>query len=795
MVEKTEHDGDVLDDALVPVDAALPADGPTTQGQNGHDADAGTGHRGADGAAEPPVDEASADETVADESTDDEGAADGAAAETTAGEPEPVAEQQAAADDAARPADEPRHDGAPAPSSDLAGDAAPSSRPADDDAATSPAARSHDHTTEVMPPVRHDDVPARRDDLPTPPPPAEPAPSAAAPAPGVPVRTSTAAAARTASLPPVASRDTDPDDGHDLRGGSPLDVFEDDDRRRRWLRPLLTTLAIVVVLAGAYVGASWALADRVPRGATVAGVDIGGQDADAAIAQLESELSPLVGEPLPVVAGAQSTVIRPEDAGLALDAEATVDRLTGFDLQPGRLWGQVFGVAEAPAVTSVDDEALDAAVAELDSSLATAPVNGEVVFADGAPHGTPAVDGSELDTEGAADVLRTSWLTGSRPLELPTRVVEPDITQEETDRALSAVAQPLARAPIAVAVADQTVELPAEVVTSFASFTPQDSDLVLELDGPALVEEVVKRTTNLLTPSADARFEFVDGAPVVVPGAAGTTIDPAALVAAVAAAGTGDDRTARVELVPTDPVQSTEKLQALGITEVVSEFSTPLTNEPLRTENLRIGAAKITGVLVEPGDTFSLTESLGPVTAAAGFSEGNVIVNGEHVKGVGGGLSQLSTTVFNTAYFAGFEDVEHTPHSEWFARYPEGREATLYTGSIDLKWKNTSPYGALVQSWVADGRLYVRLWGTKYWTVESTTSGRSNVVAPTTVRSTSPTCAPQSAGNPGFTVTVTRKLFLGGELQDTSSRTTRYKPQNAVVCDAPAPAPAPATQG
>lgn len=564
---------------------------------------------------------------------------------------------------------------------------------------------------------------------------------------------------------------------------SPLAVFESDEPRRRWPRVVLTTLAVVVVLGGAYVGASWALADRVPRGTTVAGVEIGGQDVATAVATLETGLRDVVGEPIPVVAGKNRTTVAPADAGLTFDATATVHALTGFDLQPARLWHHVFGLADQPAVTAVDEAKLAASIDTVAGALVTEPVDGAIVFADGAPHATAAADGAAVDTDGAAEVLRTAWLTDSRPLELPTRVVGPDITQEETDRALTTVAEPLARAPISVAVAAQTVELSPAVVTSLASFTAKDSDLVLVLDGPGLVEEVVKRTTNLLTASADATFAFVDGAPVIVPGTAGTTIDPAALADAVAAAGVGDDRTARVEVVPSNPAQSTEKLQALGINELVAEFSTPLTNEPLRTENLRVGAAKITGRLVLPGETFSLTEALGPITAAAGFNEAWVIVNGEHVKGVGGGLSQMSTTTFNAAYLAGFEDVEHTPHSEWFTRYPEGREATLYTGSIDMKFKNTAPSGALIQSWVEGGRLHVAIWGTRYWTVESTTSGRSHVVAPTTVHSTSPTCTPQRAGNPGFSVTVTRRLLLNGEVKETTKRTTRYKPQNAIICD------------
>jgi len=572
----------------------------------------------------------------------------------------------------------------------------------------------------------------------------------------------------------------------DPRDDSPLAVFEAEQHRRRWPRVLLTVVGVLVVLAGAYVGSLWALADRVPRGTTVAGVAIGGLTADDAVAALTDGIGPTLDEPVPVTANGRTASVEPASAGLTLDAEATVDRLTGFDLQPRRLWAHVVGNRDEQPVTDVDDAALADAVDGVAGTLGTQPVDAGVVFADGAAHVTDAQDGSLVDVEAAADVLAAGWLTDERPIGLPTQAAAPDITQEEADRALTTVAEPFAGAPVVVAVGGQSVELPVEVLTSVASFVARESDLVLTVDGARLVEEVLSRTTDLLTPSADARFEFVDDAPVIVPGTPGTTLDPALLADAVAAAGTGADRTARVELVASDPAQSTQKLEALGIAEVVSEFSTPLTNEPDRTENLRVGASKVTGDLVLPGATFSLTEALGPVTAAAGFNNATVIVNGEHVPGIGGGLSQMATTTYNAAFFAGFEDVEHQPHSEWFARYPEGRESTLYTGVIDLKFTNTSPYGALMQSWVADGRLHVRIWGTKHFTVETSTSPRSNVVRPTTVHSSSPTCTPQSAGNPGFSVTVNRRVLLGGVEQESTSNTWRYKPQNAVVCDPPA---------
>lgn len=571
---------------------------------------------------------------------------------------------------------------------------------------------------------------------------------------------------------------------------SPLDEFEPDQRKRRWLRPTLVVAGVVVVLGGAYVGAAYALADRVPRGTTVAGVDVGGMTAARAEETLTDRLGDLAADAVPVSAEEITGSVDPAAAGLSLDVAATVDGLTGADLRPQRLWQHaVGGGAEAP-VTVVDDGLLDAALEDLSATLSRAPVDGSVVFADGEPHAVEAADGWTLDTDAARETLVGTWLTAARPLELATEVVEPDITQAETETTLQEVASRVAAGPVAVQVADQRVELPADVLTAVSSFAPQDSALVLQMDGAALVEQVIARSTDLLTVSSDARFEFQNDAPVIVPGTPGTTLDPATLAAAVAAATQEDDRVAPVELVASDPAQTTAALEALGVTQVVAEFSTPLTSESRRTQNITAGANAINGTLVRPGEEFSLTDAIGPIDAAHGFTQAGAIVNGQHTDAWGGGLSQLSTTTYNAAYEAGMEDIEHKPHSEWFTRYPAGREATLFTGTLDMRWKNNTPYGALVQSWVGEGKTWVRIWSTPYWEVTSESGPKTNVVQPTTVYSQSPTCAPQSPGNPGFRITVTRTIRLNGEVVATEPSSWTYRAQNRVVCG-PDPAAAP----
>ena len=565
---------------------------------------------------------------------------------------------------------------------------------------------------------------------------------------------------------------------------SPLGVFDDTDTRSRWPKVLLWTGLGVLIAAGAYLGAQWYYADRIPGGTTVAGIDIGGLPAAEATARLTAELGGTATQPVPVTAGGAVGSLDPAAAGLTFDAEATVAGLTEFTLDPRALVAQVAGGDAIDPVTVVDDELLTAATDALAIDLETPATSGTVSFVDGAAVQTAATEGTSVDVEALRETIVDSWLTAARPLELATVPLEPEITQAETDTAF-AEAQRVAAAPVSVAVAGQVAEIPVDALTAAASYTPVDGVLVLGFDGSALADAVLARTKSLLSNADDAGFVFVNNVPTIEPGTPGTTLDPATLAASVQAAALGDQRTATVELTASDPAQSTAALEALGIKEIVSEFATPLTNEPDRTENLRIAATKITGTLVLPGETFSLIDTIGPITAANGYLQAHVIVDGEITNGTGGGLSQMSTTTYNAGFFAGMIDVTHTPHSYWFSRYPEGREATLYEGQIDMQWRNDSPYGVLLQSWVGDGKLHVAAWSTKHYTVETTTSGRSNIVAPTTQHKSGPTCSPQSVGGSGFSVSVWRKVTVTGTGESVvdETNTWRYKPQNAVICD------------
>jgi vancomycin resistance protein YoaR len=275
------------------------------------------------------------------------------------------------------------------------------------------------------------------------------------------------------------------------------------------------------------------------------------------------------------------------------------------------------------------------------------------------------------------------------------------------------------------------------------------------------------------------------GKPQVLPDVPGVTLDATALATAANTALLSPDRTATVRAVQKRAALTTEKARALGVKQRVSTFSTVYPANAARTTNLRIAARTVDGTLVLPGETFSLNKVLGRRTPEKGYKAAPVIEGTRLVNDYGGGVSQIATTIFNNVFFAGLEDIRHQPHSFYISRYPEGREATVSYPTVDLVWRNDSPYGVLIQASVTD-TVNVSFWSTKVWTIKAEKGPRTNYRPTKRIYDPRPSCVPQGA-SPGFDVVVRRLFYKGSTLVRTQSFTTAYAPEDEVIC-APDPA-------
>ena len=546
------------------------------------------------------------------------------------------------------------------------------------------------------------------------------------------------------------------------------------------MRRLAALVVTLVVIAGAYVAlAVWA-GDRVPAGVRVQGVDVAGLSRADAVQRLRTELGPRAERPVTLRAGPASTEVVPSGAGLGVDVRATLDPLVGFSLDPRSLLRHLRGGGDAPLVTTRDDarlaEQVRAAAASLDQPL----VQGAVAFtADGAVL-RASQPGRVVDQRASGRLLADRWLTDDT-LEVPFATSEPAIDPAALQRFYDEVAKPAASGPVRVAVGTRTVVVPASRLAPALSTALTDGVPRLRVDG-VLLEKVVRGLDpGLRREPVDARIVLRGTIPTVVPGVPGQRVDPAVLAASVTAAVVTPERTATVAPAVVEPELSTAKAKALGVTEQVSTFTTRFPVNPPRTNNIRLAARTLNGILVRPGELFSLNDALGRRTPGKGYQQAPVIDGGRLTKDYGGGVSQVSTTLFNAVFFAGLDTVSHKPHSFYISRYPEGREATVSFPTVDQTFRNDSGHGILISTSVAERTITVSFYGTKVWDVEATKGPRTNVRPPTTIRDSSPGCVAQ-APSPGFDVSVGRIFKRGGATVRTERFVTRYIPEDRVIC-------------
>ena len=584
----------------------------------------------------------------------------------------------------------------------------------------------------------------------------------------------------------------------------PLDDEPPTGSRGPWWRrkAVLVPAGALALFAAAY-GLDLAVAQGdIPRSTVVAGVDIGGLSPAAAATTLERELAPEVSADRTVVADDVEASLSPTAAGLTLDVDGTVDAADDQPLNPWTRLVSLFDAREVTPVIARDDTALSAQLDTVAAQVDRAPVDATITFEGTTPRVVDAADGRALDQEGAADALVEGLAAGTdpqTPIELPVEITPVRVDRTEAERVLAETVEPAVSAPVRVVSQDgaTTAEVPVAAIAASMVFTPEeDGRLSVSIDPAALQTALGDELGVFGTPAEDADFQVSGGTVTVVPSVDGTGVDPAKLAEQLLSVLTDPaPRSVTAELGPVPADFTTEEAEALGIKEEISSFTTRFTS-PASGTNIRVVAQEVDGALVLPGETFSLNTFTGPRGTAQGYVEAAVIQNGELSKAVGGGISQFATTMFNAVFFAGLEDVYHKPHTFYISRYPAGREATVYEGSIDLQWRNDSDTGVYIDTQWVPGAITVTFYGTKRYEIEAIEGPRTNYRQPTVQDKVDDgSCTPQP-GIPGFDVTVTRifrDLSSGAELRR-ETFTTRYAAEAIINCIPPAE-PAPATPG
>lgn len=184
-----------------------------------------------------------------------------------------------------------------------------------------------------------------------------------------------------------------------------------------------------------------------------------------------------------------------------------------------------------------------------------------------------------------------------------------------------------------------------------------------------------------------------------------------------------------IPLKYTTPKITTAMVGTKSFPTLLASFTTPyITSKVNRTENLKLAASKINGTIVMPGETFSFNKTVGERTTAAGFKMANMYSGGAVVDGVGGGICQIASTLYNIALLSNLDIVERHNHQFYPGYVACGRDATVYWGSLDFKFKNTRSYPVKISASVGGGYVTMKMYGTKE-AVEYDVSISTSIVA------------------------------------------------------------------
>ncbi len=542
---------------------------------------------------------------------------------------------------------------------------------------------------------------------------------------------------------------------------------------------------------------------------TISGVSLAGLDRAEAVAALRSAEAALGTEPITVTIEDTEFTLHPVEVGFDLDEAAMVDQAMRLGRGGGffgemRWWITNLAGGTEREMTVQGTYNRDALLGLLSiwesQAIAEPPLEGGITIQGDQVVPVYPKAGTGLDLEATADLIGAAILGERLPVTAITEFRTPALTNLDVDAAVDD-AEELIGSPVTLAKILPQISLtytPDVLRQAIASrlVTGENGQPELELFfqiGP-LVQHLNPIRDQVETDPVNAQVVIrPDDVPIVLPGSNGVKVDDGRLPEAVMAAATSVTRTGPLPVRDGAPPEfTTADAEALGVKELLYTATTfyaccgDFKNQN-RIINIHRMADEVNGAVIMPGEVFSLNEYVGRRTEADGYRPAGAIVGQivyccDHPANIGGGVSQFTTTLYNAIWWAGLEDVAHSPHTLYFSRYPMVREATLGWPTPDLKFRNNTDHAIILKTEYTSTSVTVKVFGDNGGiVVEGITSERRNLTEPTEYYEPDPEVPPgapeiRDDGTPGFTADVTRIITYPDGTKTTEKWTWTYDP-------------------
>ncbi len=466
---------------------------------------------------------------------------------------------------------------------------------------------------------------------------------------------------------------------------------------------LIVFLLLTVSIPSVYAAIFWG---KISPGISVSGVNVGGLKHQQAVNRLaENFKSP---ESIILVSEDNEYSIPTNEINLKYNYEESVNiayqinRTDSFITDVISKLRTLITQPDIPVVYTLNDNTLHTHLSVIAGQLAIEPVEPKISITSDGIVITKGQTGKDVDTnELYNQVLGSIQEANFQPIEIHVVTMDPRITDEQAE-ILKTKAENIAQKNVVLQYEKVEIPLEQSEVVNLLSF-----DGINATSYDAILKKVKKQVER---EPQNAAFQFQDGrVQEFKPARDGLKIDEKQFLENISNAyndieeNPEDKIVINIPLTITSPTITTNEVNDLGINELIGKGeSTYRGSIASRVHNVNLAASKFNGILVAPGEVFSFNETIGDISVYTGYKQAYVIMSGKTVLGDGGGVCQVSTTMFRAALDAGLPIVERSPHSYRVGYYEQGYkaglDATIYSPVTDLKFKNDTPRHILIQT-------------------------------------------------------------------------------------------------
>lgn len=240
-------------------------------------------------------------------------------------------------------------------------------------------------------------------------------------------------------------------------------------------------------------------------------------------------------------------------------------------------------------------------------------------------------------------------------------------------------------------------------------------DSVLKIDSVQAHQALQEKLTQINRAAVDASYTIEKDQFVIKPAVPGRVVQVDAILDKLQNQSFATlPKQVEIPVVEVPATQTTEQIQTLAFDGIIGEYTTQFNvKDQNRSANLAAAANKLNKTVLMPGETLSFNQTIGPRTAETGYKDAYIIINNEYVQGIGGGICQVSSTLYSAVVLANLPIVERYPHAVVISYIPMGQDATVNYPNLDLKFKNNTASLLYIRTEVKPGFLTVRLYGRK----------------------------------------------------------------------------------